>query len=102
MDIWKSAGDNEKHKHDFSYDNVNRLTAADFNQYTGNAFNKTAGLDFSVSNLSFDANGNIMTMNQKGWKLTGSIIAQVCEVVVGIMLGTSTQRFNAMLHTYTS
>ena len=30
------------------------------------------------------------------------ILAQVCEVVVGIMLGTSTQRFNAMLHTCTS
>ena len=70
---WKGKGDNEKRKYDFTYDNINRLTAADFNQYTSNAFNKTAGLDFSVSNLSYDANGNIMTMNQKGWKLTGSV-----------------------------
>ena len=70
--IWKSKVDNEKRKYDFTYDNVNRLTAADFNQYTSSAFNKTAGLDFSVSGLSYDANGNIITMNQKSWKLSGS------------------------------
>jgi RHS repeat-associated protein len=70
--IWKSKCDNEKRKYDFTYDNVNRLTAADFNQYTSSAFNKTAGLDFSVSGLSYDANGNILTMNQKSWKLSGS------------------------------
>ncbi|MBI3720206.1 MAG: hypothetical protein HY252_16635 [Sphingobacteriales bacterium] len=71
--VWKSKGDNEKRKYDFTYDNINRLTGADFNQYTSSSFNKTAGLDFSVSNLSYDANGNILTMNQKGWKLTGSV-----------------------------
>ncbi|HEV8283909.1 MAG TPA: DUF6443 domain-containing protein [Chitinophagaceae bacterium] len=70
--VWKSKGDGEKRKYDFTYDAVNRLTSADFNQYTSGSFNKTAGIDFSVGNLSFDANGNILTMNQKGWKLTGS------------------------------
>jgi RHS repeat-associated protein len=70
--VWKSKGDGEKRKYDFTYDAVNRLTAADFNQYTASSFNKTAGIDFSVSNLSYDANGNILTMNQKGWKIGGS------------------------------
>jgi RHS repeat-associated protein len=70
---WKGAGDGEKRKYDFSYDAANRLTGADFNQYTANTFNKTAGLDFSVSNLTYDANGNIKTMTQAGWKIgTGS------------------------------
>jgi RHS repeat-associated protein len=69
---WKAKGDGEKRKYDFSYDAVNRLTGADFNQLTGTAFNKTAGIDYSVSNLSFDANGNILSMNQKGWKMGGS------------------------------
>ncbi|MCU7549221.1 DUF6443 domain-containing protein [Chitinophagaceae bacterium LB-8] len=69
--VWKSTGDDEVRKYDFSYDAANRLTDADFNQYTG-GFNRSAGLDFSVSNLSYDANGNIKTMNQKGWKVTGS------------------------------
>ena len=32
----------------------------------------TAGLNFSVSNLQYDANGNITRMNQFGWKGTGS------------------------------
>ena len=75
--IWKSEGDQQKRKYDFTYDAANRLTGADFNQYVSGAgnsaiFNKTAGIDFSVSNLTFDANGNIMTMNQTGLKLTSS------------------------------
>ncbi len=69
---WKSKGDNEKRKFDYSYDNVNRLTAADFNQYSGGSFNKTANIDFSVSNLSYDANGNILSMNQKGLLINSS------------------------------
>jgi RHS repeat-associated protein len=69
---WKAAGDGEKRKYDFGYDAANRLTGADFNQYTNNSFSKSAGMDFSVGNLSFDANGNILGMNQKGWKVSGS------------------------------
>lgn len=75
--VWKSAGDEQKRKYDFSYDAVNRLTAADFNQWVSGAgstatFDKTAGIDFGVENLTYDANGNIKTMWQKGWKITGS------------------------------
>ncbi len=70
--VWKSKGDQEKRKYDFTYNAVNRLTTAGFNQYTSSSFNKTAGLDFSVSNLTYDANGNILTMNQMGWKPGGS------------------------------
>ncbi|AEV99921.1 hypothetical protein Niako_3621 [Niastella koreensis GR20-10] len=49
------------------YIDRNRLTGADFNQYNS-GFNKTAGVDFSVSNLTYDANGNILTQNQMGLK----------------------------------
>jgi RHS repeat-associated protein len=70
---WKGRGDSEKRKYDFTYDHANRLLTADFNQYTGSSFNKSAGIDFSVSGMSYDANGNILTMNQKGWKLGGSV-----------------------------
>jgi RHS repeat-associated protein len=70
--VWKTAGDPEIRKYDFTYDAVNRLTGAAFKQYTGGGFSINAGLDFSVSNLTYDANGNILTMQQKGWKLTGS------------------------------
>lgn len=70
--VWKSKGDGEKRKYDFTYDAANRLTGADFNQYTSSSFNKTANVDFSVSNLTYDANGNIATMNQKGLKINAS------------------------------
>ncbi len=69
---WKSAGDNEKRKYDFTYDPINRLTRAEFTQYTNNTFNTSAGIDFSAKRLSYDANGNIQTMDQRGWKLGGS------------------------------
>ena len=70
--VWRSAGDGEVRKYDYSYDAANRLAGADFNQYTGNAFNKTANVDFSVTNLSYDANGNIMSLKQMGLNVGGS------------------------------
>jgi len=70
--IWKGGGDGVNKKYDFTYDNVNRLTGADFNQYAGSTFNKSAGVDFSVSGLSYDANGNILSMKQRGLMATTS------------------------------
>ncbi|AXY78511.1 hypothetical protein D3H65_04250 [Paraflavitalea soli] len=71
--VWKSSGDRRVRRYDFTYDAANRLTNAYFRQFTGNTFNLNAGLDFSTTGLSYDANGNVMTMNQKGWKPGGSI-----------------------------
>jgi hypothetical protein len=45
---WKSAGDDEIRKYDFTYDAANRLKSADFNQHTGGSFNKNALMDFSA------------------------------------------------------
>jgi RHS repeat-associated protein len=70
--LWKSTGDGKLRKYDFTYDAINRLTGADFNQLTNNSFSKSAGIDFSVSGLNYDANGNILNMNQRGWKVGGS------------------------------
>lgn len=71
--VWKSIGDNEIRKYDFTYDAANRFLSADFNQYTSSSFNKNAGIDFSVSNMAYDANGNILSIKQRGVKLTGSV-----------------------------
>jgi RHS repeat-associated protein len=71
--LWKSTGDDELRKYDFTYDAVNRLTGADFNQYGAGTFSKNAQVNFSVTGLNYDANGNILNMNQKGWKIGGSV-----------------------------
>lgn len=70
--VWRSFGDGKQRKYDFTYDAASRLTAADFNQYTGTAFNKSDNIDFSVSNLTFDGNGNILSMSQQGLKVNSS------------------------------
>ncbi|WP_205410056.1 RHS repeat-associated core domain-containing protein [Flavihumibacter solisilvae] len=71
---WQSEGDRQLRRYTFSYDNVNRLTGAVFGQQTGGSYNLTAGIDYSVDNLTYDANGNIETMRQKGFKIGGSTI----------------------------
>jgi hypothetical protein len=76
--IWKSAGDSEKRKYDFDYDAANPLLRADFTQNNG-GWNTSAGVDFSMEMgdgtrpiLAYDANGNMLAMQQKGLKLDGS------------------------------
>jgi RHS repeat-associated protein len=70
--VWKSAGSGINRKYDFAYDPVNRITGAAFLQNTsGSSWDKNQ-VDFSVSNLSYDANGNILTMTQNGFLVGGS------------------------------
>lgn len=75
--LWRSRGDGEIRKYDFTYDGVNRLLTADFNQFTGGTFNRNAGLNFSVDNLAYDANGNIQSMRQYGWKAGASAFTPI-------------------------
>ena len=75
---WKSAGDGVSRRYDFSYDTANRLTSAAYLDNKTGSWN-TSAMDFSVSNLGYDANGNIMSMNQKGFTVgsPGSLIDQL-------------------------
>ncbi|WP_206513799.1 DUF6443 domain-containing protein [Pseudoflavitalea rhizosphaerae] len=75
--IWKSEGDQQLRKYDFTYDASNRLLSADFNQFVSGSgstasFNKSAGIDFSVGALAYDLNGNITRMQQYGLVSTTS------------------------------
>lgn len=69
--LWSTQGDDAQRKYDFSYDNAGRLINALFTeqQHPGDGFNNTKS-DFSVSGVSgqitYDLNGNILTMLQKG------------------------------------
>nr|WP_295869882.1 DUF6443 domain-containing protein [uncultured Chitinophaga sp.] len=65
--VWKSRSDGIARAYGFNYDKLNRLIAASFTQQNSgsNAWTNDQK-DFSVSNLTFDANGNILSMDQKG------------------------------------
>ena len=65
--LWKDAYDKKVRKYDFTYDKSNRLTGAAFGRYKSGGFS-TANVNYRVSGLSYDQNGNIMTMNQYGLK----------------------------------
>jgi len=69
--MWKTGSWGRIRKYDFSYDPVNRLTAAAFSQYTGSSFG-TSAANFSVSNLAYDNNGNIKSMKQSGVLASGA------------------------------
>ncbi|WP_160715072.1 DUF6443 domain-containing protein [Chitinophaga solisilvae] len=73
---WKSKGNNITRAYGYRYDNTNRLLSADFTQQNiaGAAWTRNT-VDFSVSGLDYDANGNIRSMSQKG--MNGAVITTI-------------------------
>ncbi|SEL69302.1 RHS repeat-associated core domain-containing protein [Chitinophaga rupis] len=64
---WKSKSDSISRAYGYTYDNTNRLLGAEFNQVNKGASTWTKDkMDFSVSDLSYDANGNIQYMRRRG------------------------------------
>ena len=65
--LWNTQGDDAQRRYDYTYDNAGRLITALFKEQPhpgdGWANNK---MDFSVSNITYDYNGNLLTMLQKG------------------------------------
>ncbi|HET6255229.1 MAG TPA: RHS repeat-associated core domain-containing protein [Puia sp.] len=70
--VWKGAGSGINRKYDFSYDVANRLTAAAFLQNSSGSSWDKSQVDFSVSGITYDANGNLQTMTQRGFTVGGS------------------------------
>jgi RHS repeat-associated protein len=67
---WRNRNDGAQRAYGFSYDPANRLTKSDFTQNAGsNVWDLSAGIDFSVHNISYDNNGNILSLNQMGMKI---------------------------------
>lgn len=78
---WKSAGDAELRRYDFTYDAVNRILKADFNQFDNGSFNKNDQVNFSfqagngsLGSIAYDANGNLLSMKHWGVKLGASAV----------------------------
>jgi len=64
---WKSGANGMARAYGYVYDPVNRLTTANFTQQNNESTSWTKDkADFSVNGLSYDANGNINGMVQKG------------------------------------
>ncbi|OJJ14304.1 hypothetical protein BKI52_43270 [marine bacterium AO1-C] len=62
---WKSSLDGIQRQYDYSYDGLNRLTAADYSDKDVS----TTGLakpNFDVQNITYDLNGNILTLHRYG------------------------------------
>lgn len=83
--VWKTKGDGINRKYDLSYDNLGRLTAAAFLQNsTGSTWDKSF-LDFSVSGIGYDGNGNMTAMEQNGFVQGGS--KPIDQLVYNYLLG---------------
>jgi hypothetical protein len=57
---WKTSNDNLLRSYNYQYDKLNRITAAI-------SLNTDAG-KFSNSAISYDKNGNLLTLNRNGWQ----------------------------------
>lgn len=75
--VWRGAGTSPAMAYGYNYDQGGRLTAADFRRleppsgsYLTPAWRNDI-LDFSVSDLGYDLNGNITGMKQRGINLYG-------------------------------
>ncbi|MDP9042181.1 MAG: hypothetical protein M3N30_09375 [Bacteroidota bacterium] len=70
---WKAYGDGISRAFGFAYDNTNRLTIADFSQQNSGSSSWTIDkVDYSVSGLTYDDGGNILSLRQKGLKIGSS------------------------------
>lgn len=82
---WKSRSDGISRAYGCNYDKKNRLTVADFTQQNAVGADWTRdSKDFSVSNLTYDANGNIMSMTQKG--MVGTIMILLLILIFIIII----------------
>jgi hypothetical protein len=73
-EVWMSRGDPVSRAYGFIYDNSNRLLTGDYAQNDGSGYVKDPQVDFNVDSLTYDANGNILLMQQKGVQINSSTV----------------------------
>jgi hypothetical protein len=85
---WKSRSDGLPRAYGYEYDSVQRLKSAYFTQQNTGSISWTQDqVNFSVSNLNYDANGNITTMTQKGQ--AGTVPRVIDDLVYTYQPGTN-------------
>ena len=72
-EVWMSKGDPVGRAYGFNYDNMNRLLKGDYTQ-NESGYVKDAQVDFNVDSLTYDPNGNILLMQQKGVQINSSTV----------------------------
>ena len=90
---WKSRSDGKGRAYGYTYDNANRLTIADFTQNNplgSNSWDRTQ-LDFTVDQLVYDPNGNILSMRQKG--MNGTTMQTIDSLKYGYLLNSNKLSF---------
>ncbi|HTR29340.1 MAG TPA: DUF6443 domain-containing protein, partial [Puia sp.] len=92
--VWKGAGSGINRKYDFSYDPANRLIAAAFLQNDSASTWDKKQVDFSVMGITYDANGNLLSMTQRGYKVGGS--AAIDSLTYSYFNSDSTNRLSGV------
>jgi RHS repeat-associated protein len=85
---WKSSSDGIPRAYGFDYDRADRLTFAGFTQqYTGSTAWTNDKADFSVSGLTYDYGGNILSMRQRG--LSGTAVRTIDSLKYGYFVNSN-------------
>ncbi|MFY7885135.1 MAG: DUF6443 domain-containing protein, partial [Dolichospermum sp.] len=82
--IWRNRGSDKQRAYGFAYDNANRLLKGDFTEQqpatNAASYGQADGINYNMKMgdgmnyaSAYDANGNILQMQQWGLKLTGSV-----------------------------
>ena len=89
---WKSRSDGLGRSFGYDYDNANRITTANFNQQNAGSSAWAQNLvNFSVSGLSYDVNGNILSMKQLG--MNGVAIQTIDSLKYGYIANSNRLNF---------
>jgi hypothetical protein len=79
---WKTSTDNTKRSYRFLYDRLNRLSTADY-RASGSSWTAEANR-FRVSDIAYDANGNITALKRRGLLTDGWLAALLLYTARGI------------------
>lgn len=108
--IWKGANGMPTRAYGYSYDQPGHLTQAEYREMSSvngglPSWNKQ-NTDFTVSNLSYDANGNILSMKQRGVTMQsvgGTYVTQVNDVDrLGYQYASGTNRLTQVTDSVTT